>query len=254
MQFGYHQWHSISEFLSSILFSRHHHLSLLQRLNFIPDAVQEAMMNIFNNDVIGGVENPPRVPTYVEVAFIMSRYILSKTRMTMNDKEISRHEFALSTIVQLSLETNRAYYCQQLADVIIHISSRTVEGKMLDFLLEIFLSLFPQYKLPSMTSDLFIVSNLKQKLTNLFMEATSSLDRCKLSDNMEGIATASSSKLITEAHPPISAKRGRQPKAADKDHPKKVSFSPDVVIHGDNEEEDDGQIQDDDYVDGEEGK
>ncbi len=117
-----------------------------------------------------------RIPSYVEVAFVMSRFLLSQKNSHNHLHDVhsgTPQDLSIQQLVMRSLMTNKVDYCEQLADVIVHMSNRTVEGKVLDCLLEVFLSSFPEFELPSSTADLCMVADLKQTLTNIFMKATS---------------------------------------------------------------------------------
>ena len=82
---------------------------------------------------------PDEVPTHVDVAFVMNQFVLRHCVLPKGRPSPSQDNALWKSISQ-ALQRDRRGYCQQLADVIVQMSSRTTEGKLVNCQLEVFLS------------------------------------------------------------------------------------------------------------------
>ena len=116
-------------------------------------------------------------PSCVEVCFVMSKFFFLRFMVHQSQdgyKQELQHEPIWQTMIN-GLHTNHIKYCQQLAKVVVHLNHESVEGMMLLCQLPSFLSAFSEHSLPSNMSDIFMLVDLGQRLTAIFMKATTFL-------------------------------------------------------------------------------
>ncbi len=120
-----------------------------------------------------------RSPSFIEVAFVMTQSILRQLMIVqrqLHPRSSTSLAFEadgpLWKTVLAGLRSDQHRYCQQLAKVVVQMSSRTTEGKLIDCQLDAFLKAFPEPGLPSKISDLPLVNDLDELLFNMFMKAT----------------------------------------------------------------------------------